>query len=141
MLLLVLASGAAMAIDSGEDLGDPEQQARYEKITREVRCLVCQNQTVADSTAPLAADLRREIRGMVEAGKSESDIETFLVERYGDFVLYRPRFTVTNGLLWLAPLGLLLLGGFTLWRVVRRRARLPIPPDENPGAAADAGTP
>ena len=90
LVLLVLAWALpAGAIDPSEPLDDPEQQAIYENITKEVRCLVCQNQSIADSTAPLAADLRREIKRMIVEGQSEGDIKIFLVERYGDFVLYR----------------------------------------------------
>ena len=84
------------AIDASDSLTDANQQAAYEKIINEVRCLVCQNQTIADSSAPLAEDLRREIRAMVEEGNSETDIKVFLVERYGDFVLYRPRGTLLD---------------------------------------------
>lgn len=129
---LALATVPAAAIDPEGALADPEQQETYERITREVRCLVCQNQTIADSTAPLALDLRREIRTMIEAGRSEAEVKEFLLARYGDFVLYRPRFTLDTALLWLAPGLLLVLGGFALWRVVRHRARLPIPPEDSP---------
>jgi len=117
----------AFAIDSDEPLADPQQQALYETLTAEVRCLVCQNQTVGDSTAPLAADLRREIRAMVEAGQDEAEIKTFLTERYGDFVLYRPRYTGPAAVLWATPVVLLILGGIVLWRILRRRASLPVP--------------
>jgi cytochrome c-type biogenesis protein CcmH len=125
----VLFAGAAIAIDPTETLDDPEQQALYESITAEVRCLVCQNQTIADSTAPLAADLRREIRRLIEAGEGEPEIKDFLVERYGDFVLYRPRFASWNILLWLAPAILLGIGAVALARIVRKRATLPIDED------------
>jgi cytochrome c-type biogenesis protein CcmH len=132
VVLLVAVAPVARAIDPEGPLPDPDQQALYESVTREVRCLVCQNQTIADSTAPLALDLRREIRGMVAEGRSEAEIKQFLLDRYGDFVLYRPRFTVDTALLWLAPAALLVLGSFALWRVVRRRSGLPIPPDDEP---------
>ena len=82
---------------------------RYENINRELRCLVCQNQTIADSNATLAQDLRREVRDMIAAGKTDDEIRAFMIERYGDFVLYRPRMTAGNFLLWAAPV--LLLGG------------------------------
>lgn len=120
---------------------DPGRQALYERLTHEVRCLVCQNQTVADSTAPLAADLRREIYAMVGEGRSEEDIKTFLLDRYGDFVLYKPRFRFTTALLWLAPGLLLLAGALVIGVVVRRRARLPADQDadENPPAATGSG--
>lgn len=124
-----LLSQQAAAIDPAERLPDPEQQAQYEKITAEVRCLVCQNQTIADSTAPLAADLRREIRRMIEAGKAEGEIKDFLIDRYGGFVLYKPRFASWNILLWLAPLALLAIGLFGVARFARNRAAMPIDED------------
>lgn len=129
-ILLSLATLSAWAIENDEALADPAQQAIYEQLTNEVRCLVCQNQTIADSTAPLAIDLRREIRQMLEAGRSEEEIKTFLLDRYGDFVLYRPRWQANTALLWLAPMLLLLIGGGGLWRIIRRRAALPVPPED-----------
>ena len=97
-------------------------QARYEHINRELRCLVCQNQTIADSNATLAQDLRREVREMMVAGKTDDEIRTFMIERYGDFVLYRPRMTAGNFLLWAAPVLLLLLGTFVGIRFIRKQA-------------------
>jgi len=132
ILLMGLSVSTAFALDTREPLSDPKQQALYERLTEEVRCLVCQNQTIGDSSAPLAADLRREIWEMVAAGKSEQQIKTFLTDRYGDFVLYKPRYGGPAALLWLAPGLLLLLGGFVMWRVVRRRAALPVNLDDEP---------
>ena len=117
------------AIDTSEPLANPQQQATYEEIINEVRCLVCQNQTIADSMAPLAADLRREIRAMIKKGNSQQDIKVFLIERYGDFVLYRPRVRSWTLTLWLAPFVFLVVGGATLLRVVRHRKSLPIDQD------------
>jgi len=111
---------------------DPQQRALYQHLIHEVRCLVCQNQTIADSNAALAADLRREIREMILAGQSEAEIKQFLVDRYGDFVLYRPPFRAATAILWLAPGLLVLFGGAVLWRTVRRRATLPIDDDDDP---------
>ena len=88
-----LRAGNALAIDTERAFDDPALQARYEHINRELRCLVCQNQTIADSNAPLAQDLRREVREMIAAGKTDDEIREFMIERYGDFVLYRPRMT------------------------------------------------
>ena len=133
-ILLILAlcwHGPALALDIDEALDDPAQQAIYERLLKEVRCLVCQNQPIGDSNAPLAADLRREIRSRLEQGESEADVKQFLLARYGDFVLYRPRFTAQTALLWLAPVLLLLLGAVSLWRVIQRRASLPIPSEED----------
>jgi cytochrome c-type biogenesis protein CcmH len=124
---VVLAAGLALAtvsfaIDTERAFDDPVLQARYESINRELRCLVCQNQTIADSNATLASDLRREVREMIAAGKTDAEIREFMIERYGDFVLYRPRMTAANFLLWAAPVLLLIAGAFGVVRVVRRRA-------------------
>jgi cytochrome c-type biogenesis protein CcmH len=122
LLLAAGIAGPAIAIDTEKAFDDPVLQKRYEAINRELRCLVCQNQTIADSNAPLASDLRREVREMITAGKSDEEIRTFMIERYGDFVLYRPRMTAGNFLLWAAPVLLLAIGAFAVVRVVRRRA-------------------
>lgn len=131
---LSLAVTPARAIDPEGPIEDPEQAVLYEQLIHEVRCLVCQNQTVGDSTAPLAADLRREIRRLVTEGRTEEEIKSFLLDRYGDFVLYRPRFQATTAVLWLAPVLLLLVGGLTLARILRRRAVMPSDVDaDEPG--------
>lgn len=120
LTVFFLAAGA-FAIDAGKAFEDPEMQARYEKITSEVRCLVCQNQTVKDSNAFLAGDLRREIRRMLAEGKSDAEIYDFLVARYGDFVLYRPRMSGKTLVLWIAPFLLIGVGGIVVFTVVRGR--------------------
>jgi cytochrome c-type biogenesis protein CcmH len=120
--LALAVGGNALAIDTQPAFDDPVLQQRYEGITRELRCLVCQNETIADSNATLAGDLRREVREMIAAGKSDEEIRQFMIDRYGDFVLYRPRLTPINFLLWAAPVLLLLGGAFAVVRVVRRRA-------------------
>ena len=120
---LFALAGAALAIDAERAFDDPVLQERYERINRELRCLVCQNQTIADSNATLASDLRREVRELIAAGKSDEQIREFMIERYGDFVLYRPRMTPANFLLWAAPALLLLIGAIAVVRVVRRRAQ------------------
>ena len=124
LLLAVSLAGAhmALAIDAEQAFDDPAQQARYENINRELRCLVCQNQTIADSNATLAQDLRHEVRQMIAAGRTDDEIRTFMIERYGDFVLYRPRMTAGNFLLWAAPVLLLAFGAFAVVRVVRQRS-------------------
>lgn len=122
-------------IDVDEPLQDPQQQALYDRLTLEVRCLVCQNQSIADSNAPLAADLRREIHEMVASGQSEADIKIFLTERYGDFVLYRPRFGGPSLLLWLAPGLFVVIGAAVLWKIIRRRATLPVTTDVDDAVA------
>ncbi|MCH7981818.1 MAG: cytochrome c-type biogenesis protein CcmH [Proteobacteria bacterium] len=125
-LLLLVGAPSVFAIDTGKPFDDPVLQARYESIIAEVRCLVCQNESIKDSNAFLASDLRREIRRMLEEGMTDGEIYDFLVDRYGEFVLYRPRASGKTLFLWIAP-GLLLVGGaLQLARVVRRRMALPI---------------
>ena len=133
--LLAFLALPALAIDTGQAFDDPELQARYEKIISEVRCLKCQNQSIKDSNVFLAADLRREIRNLIEEGKTDAEIADFLVTRYGEFALYRPRVTGKTLVLWLAPGLLLLGGGIVLWRVLQRRMALPIDDDEIPDEA------
>jgi len=128
-LFLMLFATASFAIDVSEAFEDPEMQARYEKIVDEVRCLKCQNQTIKDSNAFLAGDLRREIRRMIEEGMTDDQIFDFLVDRYGEFALYRPRASGKTLILWIAPALLLLAGAFFSVNVVRRRMALPIDDD------------
>ena len=130
----LLFSGSVLAIDVGQSFDDPELQARYEKITAEVRCLKCQNQTIKDSNAFLASDLRREIRRLIEEGNTDDEIYDFLVARYGDFALYRPRTSGRTLILWIAPVFFLLFGAFSLWRVMQRRMSMPINDDSVDGA-------
>ena len=92
-------------------------------ISEELRCLVCQNQTIADSHADLAVDLRNQVRTKLAAGESERQIKDFMVERYGDFVLYRPPLKASTVLLWVGPFALLALAAFALWRAIRQRAQ------------------
>ena len=128
-LILLLAVGLADAIDAGKSFDDPDMQARYEKIVSEVRCLVCQNQTIKDSNAFLADDLRREIRRMMEEGKTDAEVYDFLVTRYGDFVLYRPRMSGKTMVLWIAPFLLIAVGAIIAVNVVRGRMTMSI--DDN----------
>jgi cytochrome c-type biogenesis protein CcmH len=121
-MLLLAVPALAPAIDTERAFDDPVLQQRYENINRELRCLVCQNQTIADSNAGLASDLRREVRELIAAGKTDDEIREFMIERYGDFVLYRPRMTAQNLLLWAAPILLLVFGVIAALRVIRRRA-------------------
>ena len=101
-----------------------QQQERFDKLNQELRCLVCQNQNLADSDAPLAHDLRREVHEMLIAGRTNEQIKQFLVQRYGDFVLYRPPVQKNTYLLWLAPLILLLAGAWVLRLSIRKRTAL-----------------
>ncbi len=128
-VLFFVATGAN-AIDTDKAFDDPALQARYEAIIDEVRCLKCQNQTIKDSNAFLASDLRREIRRMLEEGMSDDEIFDFLVTRYGDFALYRPRASGKTLVLWVIP-GLLVLAGLVLLAgILRKRMAMPID-DEN----------
>ena len=104
----------------------PNLERRVANLAHELRCLVCQNQTLADSNAPLAVDLRNQIREQLKAGKSEREITDFMVQRYGDFVLYRPPFKASTVALWTGPFLLLALGAWLLYR--RLRSRQPQPP-------------
>ncbi len=117
---LILFCGLAVAQD------DPALEKRVRDLSSELRCLVCQNQTLADSNAPLAVDLRNQVREQLKSGKSERDVIDFLVARYGDFVLYRPPLQANTALLWLGPF-LLVVGGLALlvWRLRRRRVPEP----------------
>ncbi len=126
LLGVTLLATQVLAIDSGKAFEDPVLQARYEKLISEVRCLQCQNQSIKDSNVLLAADLRREIRRMLAEGKSDADVADFLVARYGEFALYRPRTSGKTLILWIAPFLMILFGGFVIFRVVRHRMSLPI---------------
>jgi cytochrome c-type biogenesis protein CcmH len=113
----------AGAVDSGQRFEDPAEQSRYERVIRDLRCLVCRSESIADSNAPLAADLRREVETLMRAGKSDREIYAFMTERYGDFVLLQPPVAPRTWLLWAAP-ALFLVGGIAIVLVVvRRRAR------------------
>jgi cytochrome c-type biogenesis protein CcmH len=121
-LALLCATGAACAIDSETPFPDPGLQARYTELTHELRCLVCQDETVADSNAELAADFRRQIHEMVAAGKSDAEIKAYMVKRYGDFVLYKPPVQSNTALLWVGPFILLMVALSVVFLVVMRRA-------------------
>jgi cytochrome c-type biogenesis protein CcmH len=103
---------------------DPEEQARYEQLINELRCLVCQNQTIADSNADLALDLRDKVAEQIAAGKTDAEVIAYLTDRYGDFVLYRPPVQSNTALLWAGPFLLLGIGAVILFLTLRRRARL-----------------
>ena len=123
MIALVCIATSVVAIDTTE-LADPALQARYRTLTHELRCMQCQNESIADSPVDLAADLRREVRDMLLAGKTDDEIREFMAARYSDFILFRPRFSAKTAWLWLTPLALLAIGAAVATRVVRRRAQL-----------------
>ena len=120
---LLVFSSSVHAVDPIE-LKDPALQARYLALTHELRCVQCQNQSIADSPVGLASDLRREVREMLLAGKSDEDVRNFMVARYGEFILFRPRFSARNAWLWLTPGVLLIIGALVAVRVVRQRSNL-----------------
>ncbi len=128
-LAMLAVSSTALAIDSAPAFGDPAMQARYERLVEELRCLVCQNQTIADSDAPLAQDLRAQVREMMGDGATDEEIMAFMTERYGDFVRYRPAFSPRTYAVWIGPFVLLAIGLGVVARVVSRRAAMPIDDD------------
>ena len=110
------------------EFADRAEEKRFHALVSELRCVMCQNQSLADSDAQIAHDLRREVLDLMREGRSDAEIEQFLVARYGEFVLYRPRVETKTWVLWFGPLLLLLVGGYVVWRVVRRHAgRGPLP--------------
>jgi cytochrome c-type biogenesis protein CcmH len=124
LLVIILLIPSLAAAEEARPLADnPQVEARLKHLAVELRCLVCQNQTLADSNAPLAEDLRREVREMITKGMSDREIIDFLVQRYGDFVLYRPPWKATTTLLWLGPFLLLIAGATALVLALRRRQR------------------
>jgi cytochrome c-type biogenesis protein CcmH len=129
LVAVALCSLRAFAIDTEPAFPDPALQGRYEHMIRELRCVQCQNQTIADSPVGLAADLRREVREMIASGKSDVQIKGFMTERYGDFVLYDPPLTARTYLLWAAPVLLVLITVSVAWRVILRRSRAPLGTD------------
>ena len=137
-LLLVafcLLAAPAFAVQPDEILSDPALEARARDLSRELRCMVCQNQSIDDSDAPLARDLRLLVRERIAAGDSDSQVMDFLVARYGEFVLLKPRFESRTLLLWLVPPSLLAGGALALWIYGRRRSRavdavMTLTPDE-----------
>jgi cytochrome c-type biogenesis protein CcmH len=124
LLAGLIACGGAMAKEAAPAAADPALEARMLRITAELRCLVCQNQTIADSHSGLAEDLRREVREQLQRGASDEQVIQFMTDRYGDFVRYRPPFNASTALLWIGPAALLLGGLATLGIVLWRRTRL-----------------
>ena len=122
LIALALFTIGAAAVDSGQRFDDPAEQSRYERLIRDLRCLVCRSESIADSNAALASDLRREVERLMRDGRSDADIYQFMTDRYGDFVLMRPPVAPRTWLLWAGP-ALFLVGGLAVvFVVVRRRA-------------------
>ena len=126
-LLLALAGSAFGQADEVAH-PDPRVEARLKDLGEELRCLVCQNQTIADSAAPLALDLRNQIRTQIAQSRSDDEIRAYMVDRYGDFVLYKPPFKAATALLWVGPFALLAVGIGVLAVVLRRRKAPPAAP-------------
>jgi cytochrome c-type biogenesis protein CcmH len=143
-LILVLSllcswlPGGAWAIDQELAFEDPALQARYDELNSELRCLVCQNQTIADSNASLAQDLRVQVKEMITAGKTDDEILDYMVARYGNFVRFKPPVNNETIFLWAAPAVMLLGGLLIALSIVRRRSNLPVDSDHDTPAGGNA---
>ncbi len=126
-LIALAFAAAAVAGEAVPTLNDPVVAKREVELAKQLRCLVCQNETIADSRADLAVDLRNKLREQMAAGKSDAEIIQFMTDRYGDFVLYNPPLKATTVLLWAGPFLLLAVGGAVAWRVIRARSRAAAP--------------
>jgi cytochrome c-type biogenesis protein CcmH len=127
--ILVCLAMPALAIDSTE-MPTPELQARYRTLTHELRCMKCQGPSIADSPIDSAADLRHEVRTQLLAGKTDQEIRDFMVDRYGEYILFKPKFSARTAWLWLGPGILLVLGAFLALRIVRQRSAMVAQDDE-----------
>jgi len=138
LALALGCSALAFAVDNTPPIADPAMQQRYVALINEFRCMQCQNEALADSNVGLAADLRLEVHDLVLKGKSDEEIRDFLVARYGEFILLRPRMSLRNAWLWAAPSVLLLAGLVVALRIMRTRSRLPITDEDSadPNGAA-----
>lgn len=135
-VLALLVAMHAFAIDTAPAFDDPALQARYEHINHLLRCLVCRSETIADSNAQLAADLRRQVKELIAAGKSDDEILKFMTDRFGEYVLYNPPVAPRTWILWAAPIVLLGGGLLTAIIVISRKSRLPDTDPDDPGLGA-----
>ncbi|HKE93111.1 MAG TPA: cytochrome c-type biogenesis protein [Povalibacter sp.] len=133
--LLVFVQQPVFAIDTAPAFADPAKQERYDRLIRELRCVQCRGQSIADSNVGLAADLRRQVRELMAANKTDEEILTYMTDRYGDYILYTPPIKPTTWLLWAAPVLLMLSGGIAAAVVIRRKSHLPT--DDEPESARD----
>src|SRR5690606_32524063 len=124
-LLNITMLDSARAIDVAPAFDDPAVQARYERLARQLRCLVCRSETIADSNAQLAVDLRRQLRELIADGRSDQEILQYMTDRYGDYVLYKPPLVPRTLLLWAAPVLLVLGGAAAAFVVIARKSKLP----------------
>jgi cytochrome c-type biogenesis protein CcmH len=138
MAIVTLFAMQAFAIDKEQAFEDPAQQARYEHLARELRCLVCRSETIADSNAQLAVDLRRQLRELMAAGKSDQEILQYMTDRYGDYVLYKPPVVPRTWLLWAAPALLVIGGGIAAAVVISRKSKLPNDTDPSDPGLGDS---
>jgi cytochrome c-type biogenesis protein CcmH len=127
LVVAVLFAGAAFAVEPSEMLADPALEARARQVSQALRCVVCQNETIDESNAELAKDMRLMVRRRIMAGDTNAQVLQYMVQRYGDFVLLKPRLTGATILLWAGPLVILILGGIGWARVARRRMTAPPP--------------
>jgi cytochrome c-type biogenesis protein CcmH len=139
-LTFALQIGAALAVTPDEMLKDPALEARARGLSQQLRCMVCQNQSIDDSDAPLAHDLRVLVRERLSAGDSDKQVIDFLVSRYGEFVLLKPRFEGRTALLWIVPPAVLLIGGVALFLLARRRQEQKTPAELSPDEQAKLST-
>ena len=131
-LLIALPAPAQVRSDPAPlQFQDPAEEARFHALAAELRCVMCQNQSLADSNAQIAYDLRAEVLQLMREGRTDAQIKQFLVQRYGEFVLYRPQVESGTWLLWFGPALLVLVGGVVVSRIVRRRARTPVAADDS----------
>jgi len=132
-LLLGLAlTAGAWALDANGQLEDPILQSRFEHIAKQLRCLVCQNESIADSNVQLAEDLRRQVRELLIAGKSDDDVFNFMTARYGEFIRFNTALEPKTLFIWGAPFFILVLGGTIVYRILRQRSRMPL--DDEPAS-------
>jgi len=137
-LMFMPLGASAVDVDA---MPTPELQQRYDDLTHELRCMQCQNQSIADSPVGLASDLRRDVREQIIAGKTDEEIRTSMVARYGNFILFRPPFKPATAWVWIAPFLLLILGAIVTVRIVRQRSRMVESDSSEPDSAAESGTP
>ena len=133
VLVALAAARLALAVDPTQ-MPTSQLQARYLALTHEFRCMQCQNEALADSPVSLAADLRLQVRDLLIAGQSDEQIRQHMVDRYGEFILFRPRMSWRNAWLWSAPLVLMLVGAVVAWRVIRSRSQLVDSEESDPNA-------
>lgn len=130
LLIMLMLSSASLAVIETYEFATPELSERYHQFTDELRCPKCQNQNLSGSNSPIAEDLRRELHRLLQEGKTDQEVIAFMVERYGDFVLYRPRFNAETAVLWLAPVLFLGLGIVVLVVIVSRQRKNQEPNDQ-----------